>query len=57
MLENLSPADRAVVEAFCRSLALALRRLANESGAPRPDDLAQPVPPEEIDEEQQQGRA
>lgn len=43
MLENLSPADRAAVEDFCRELAFALRRICGEAHDHTPIDLAQPV--------------
>ena len=43
MLENLSPADRAAVENFCRELAFALRRILAEAHNQTPIDLAQPI--------------
>ena len=43
MLDDLSPADRAIVEAFCRALAFALRRILGETNEQEPVDLAQPV--------------
>ncbi len=43
MLENLSPADRAAVEDFCRELAFALRRILGEAHDQTPIDLAQPI--------------
>lgn len=43
MLEDLSPAERMVVEAFCRELAFALRRILGATHEQHPTDLAQPV--------------
>ena len=44
MIDDLSPADRIAVEAFCRALAYALRRIVGETTEPCSVDLAQPVP-------------
>lgn len=49
MLEDLSPADRTIVENFCRELALALRRILEAGNELQPAELPQPVPADEID--------
>jgi hypothetical protein len=42
-MDDLSPADRAAVEAFCRAFAFALRRVVGETTEQKPVDLPQPV--------------
>ena len=43
MLDDLSPADRAIVEAFCRAVAFTFRRIVGETTEQEQVDLAQPV--------------
>ena len=49
MLEDLCPTDRAIVESFCRELALALRRILEAGSELPPVELPQPVPADEMD--------
>ena len=48
-LKILCPADRAIVESFCRELALALRRILEAGNELPPVELPQPVPVDEMD--------